>query len=239
MRIKKWMCFILSCIIMVTFVGQSCEVGAAKDVTSVLRKDKGINSLSANAQAASKWEKAENAYRKFLKKYQSSYVVPDDWGQESNKENYKYCSEYTIQDMNGDGVPELLTVHDTNLQQGDIYIFTYEKGKVKKVKNGKVSITSSASGGWYDTYFCKKGHLHVDRAGGIAGPLYRTYRLTSKGKLVKYLQYEEDRIENKKTYKMNGKKITAKKYEKYIKKCGTKRTSIGWEDNHSPDTFGR
>lgn len=196
-------------------------------------------SVSANVQAADKWKKAENAYIKFLKKYQSSYVVPDDWGQEANKENYKYCSEYAIQDMNGDGIPELLTVHDTNLKQGDIYIFTYNRGKVQKVKNGKVSITSSASGGWYDTYFCQKGHLHVDRAGGLVGPLYRTYRLTSKGKLVEYLQYEENWLENKTTYKMNGKKITAKKYEKYMKKCGTKRKSIDWEDNHSPDSFGR
>lgn len=59
-------------------------------------------SISVNVQAAGKWEKAENAYMKFLKKYQSTYVIPDDWGKEDNTENYKYCSSYSIKDMNND-----------------------------------------------------------------------------------------------------------------------------------------
>lgn len=172
-----------------------------------------ILSMPVNAQAAGKWEKAENAYKKFLKKYQSTYVVPNEWGAEDNTENYKYCSSYAIKDMNNDGVPELLTSHVTNLKKGDLYIFTYKNGKVQKVKNGKISVTSSASGGWYNTYFCKKMHLHVERAGGLAGPLYRVYRLTAKGKLVKYLQWEDNSVVNKETFKKNGKEITKEEYE--------------------------
>lgn len=189
--------------------------------------------MSNNVQAADKWDKAEKAYRSFLKKYQSSYVVPDNFGEEGNTESYKYCSSYTIKDMNGDGVPELLTIHNTNLKNGDIYIFTYKNGKVQKVKNGKVSIASSASGGWYQTYFCKKNHLHVERDGGFPGALYRVYRLSSKGKLVKYLQWEYNIIENKETFKKNGKKIIAGDFNKLYKKCRDreKQKGIAWKDN--------
>lgn len=184
-----------------------------------------------NAQATSKRDKAEKAYKNFLKKYQSTYVVPDDWGADSNTENYKYCSSYAIKDMNHDGIPELLTSHDTNLKQGDLYIFTYKNGKIQKVKNGEISVTCSASGGWHNTYFCKNMHLHVERAGGLAGPHYRVYRLTSKGKLIKYLEWEDNWIENKETFKKNDKKITAKEYEKLYKQCGTKQESVKWKDN--------
>lgn len=194
-----------------------------------------ILSTSVNVQAAEKWDKAEKAYMKFLKKYQSTYVMPDDWGKEDNTENYKYCSTYSIKDMNNDGVPELLTNHDTNWKQGDIYIFTYKDGKVKKVKNGRISVTCSASGGWYNTYFCKERHLHVERAGGLIGPLYRVYRLTSKGKLVKYLQWEENNVENKETFKKNGKIITKKEYERLYRKCGTKQETVDWKNNSAAE----
>lgn len=192
-----------------------------------------LSTMSVNVRAADKWDKAEKAYKNFLKKYQSTYVVPDagDWDAESNTENYKYCSSYALVDMNNDGIPELLTNHDIHYNRGDIYIFTYKNGKVQKVKSGKISVTCSASGGWYKTYLCEKMHLHVDHIGGLVGPHNRVYRLTNKGKLVKYLEWEDNQVENKERFKKNGKKITAKQYEKLLKKCGTKQKSIDWKNN--------
>lgn len=47
-RIKKWICVMLSCAIMVVLAGQPCEISAAKDVTSVMKKDKGIQWMAEN-----------------------------------------------------------------------------------------------------------------------------------------------------------------------------------------------
>lgn len=190
-----------------------------------------VLSIPNAVQAASKQSRAKDAYKTFLKKYESNYIVPEFFGATDNKENYKYCSYYAIKDLNKDKIPELLTIHDTNYKQGDIHIFTYKDGKVEKVKNGKVSITNSASEGWFHCYFCRNMHLHVERDGGFEAPHYRVYRLSDKGKLVKYLELKTQEMKNKTIYKKNGKNVSAKIFSNAYKQCGEKQEDVDWKEN--------
>lgn len=174
---------------------------------------------ACTTQAASyKWKKACKAYQKFLKYNVSKFVSPDYAGSGiSNKESYKKTSQFAVLDMDKNGVPELISWHPVTYKTDTIYVYTYKNGKVKKVKNPAISICSQAWG-WYNVSFCKKGHIHTKWNGGWMGENETVYILKS-GKIRAYAKYEKDDLMNTISYKLNGKKVSSTKYNKYVKKC--------------------
>ena len=147
---------------------------------------------ATNVNAASKRAKALTAYQKKLKKLDSSA--------------YKFALVY----LDKDSVPELLiTPYDgAHAFAGKAYIYT--RGKLKQLKyagsdygrfiySEKKSVVSNSA--W------------VNRYGAIA----TFYYFTSKGKGIKLKKFEEVNSP-KYLYKINGKKVSKKKYNSEYKK---------------------
>lgn len=185
---------------------------------------------NTDTQAASKkWEKACKAYKTFLAKNESKFKVIEGDFETKNKENYKKTKAFMIVDLDRNGIPELVTCHEKGYKAGYLYFFEYKKGKVQKVKDKKgnavsVDITCTAQG-YYSIYKCKKGHLHANWYGGWYGFNNTTYRM-SKGKLQTYLNYTQDDIQGFTSITEKGKKISKKKYNSIIAKCGSKQTCL-------------
>lgn len=145
--------------------------------------------LPLNAQAASsaKWPKACKAYKSFLAKNESKFTARVGDFATKNKEGYKKTSYFNIADLDGNGVPELVTYHELGYKQADMYVFTYKSGKVTRVKNAggkgaQISATNSA-GGSYNIYICKKGHLHRSYYNGFLGLSEDTVYSMKSGRL--------------------------------------------------------
>lgn len=187
--------------------------------------------------AASKVETTKKAalkaYQKFLKKYESHYVPEEGAWDDQNTENEKYCSSFAVLDMNGDRIPELVTVHWNGYKDSEDHIYTYANGKIKEVMKGGIEVVNSAGGTIY-SYFCDQKHLHVQYYNGWMDIEEDTaYRLSKKNKLSQYLY--SSCISNSNgskncEYMENGKKISSKTYEKLSKKCGKEDFSY-WKDN--------
>ena len=182
-----------------------------------------------NTAAETRKEKALAAYQNFLGKYESSFTVLEGDFEKQNKEDYKYCSEFIIKDMNGDKVPELVTLHPVGYKNAEVYIYTYKKGKVSRVNKKAISCTC-ISGGTAYVYFCSKKHLHNHYLYGLMGESDTAYALKSNGKLSKYLEYQESYITNKISCKKNEKNISVKKYNSLARKCVEQQTI--WKENN-------
>lgn len=182
-----------------------------------------------NTVAETRKETALVAYQNFLEKYESSFTVLEGDFEKQNKESYKYCSEFIIKDMNGDKMPELITLHPVGYKKAEVYIYTYKKGKVSRLNRKAISCTC-ISGGTAYIYFCSKKHLHNHYFYGLIGENDTAYVLKSNGKLSKYLEYEESYITNKISCKKNEKNISVKKYNSLVGKCVEQQTV--WEENN-------
>ena len=191
-----------------------------------------LASLPCNVSAKTKREKALEAYQKFLGKYESSYTIRDFDYENENKENYNSCSAFMLKDMNGDKVPELVTLHPIRYKDYKVYIYTYKKGKVCQLNKKAISCTSVSGGSAY-VYFCSRNHLHNHYLYGLFEEDDTAYKLNTKGKLSKYLDYQESFITNKIVCKKNGKKISQKKYNSLIKKC--KAQDDAWRTNNQTE----
>lgn len=190
--------------------------------------------LGMSAQASSlKWKKASKVYKNFLAKNVSRFEPREGDFWTKNKESYKKTSSFLLADLDKNGVPELLTWHANAYKQYYIYIYTFKNNKMVKVKDEErkdvvLPITSQAAG-WYEVYVCSKGHLHTDWSGGWLGTHDTVYTMRS-GRLKVYLDGNDEQLINRKTYKLNGKRITQKKYNSLIGKCG-KKNKMYFQDN--------
>lgn len=175
------------------------------------------------AQAkTSKKKKAMKAYTKFLSKNESKFTAVEGDTATKNSENYKKCSRFMLLDLNKDGIAELITYHDIAYKTGNLYVYTYKKGKVKLLKDkyknyAKVQLNSSG-GGAYNVFACSNGHLHVHWTGGYLGYSKVAYTM-KKGKFKEYLYLDVSSRSNGKVCRINGKNVKAKKVKKKFKSC--------------------
>lgn len=194
-----------------------------------------ITVFPVNAQAASaKWKKACKAYNSWLAKNSSKFKAREFDFSTKNTESYKKADRFMLVDLDKNGVPELIVTHPIAWKDDVIYVYTYKSGKVVQVKDmdgrvgelAAVSISCQASGR-YEVYKCEKKHLHVIWNGGNDGTDETVYTV-SKGKLKQYARANEVDIfgnhnSEMYSYTLNGKKVTAKKYKAFVKKCGKDR----------------
>ena len=147
---------------------------------------------ATNVNAASKRTKALTAYQKKLKKLDSKI--------------YKFALVY----LDKDSIPELVITskESTHAIYGEIY--TYNNGKLKNLKyagsdfgqfiySPKKSVVSNSA--WINGY----------------GAVSTFYRFNKKGKGTKLKKFEEAYLP-KTLYKINGKKVSKKKFNSEYKK---------------------
>lgn len=178
-----------------------------------------VGSTSADAAkvkgAASKNKKAHILYEKKIKSINKKWnKFFSEWGEAG----VNYFAYY---DINGDGIDECLINHvgyderknAMTLSGGtDVAIYTYYKGKVRKI------IYSCTGGGnWGGICFYKncKYIIWIDRRGGDY--TYHTFYKISNGKLTKTGKsccFETNYNTRKTVYKVNGKVVSNKKYTK-------------------------
>lgn len=147
---------------------------------------------ATNVNAASKRTKALTAYQKKLKKLDSSA--------------YKFALVY----LDKDSVPELLiTPSDSaHIATGEVYMYT--GGKLKQLKY---------AGSDYGRFIYSRKESVVSNCAWINryGAIATFYYFTPKGKGIKLKKFEEVNSP-KYLYKINGKKVSKKKYNSEYKK---------------------
>lgn len=121
----------------------------------------------------------------------------------SDEEEYPY-SEYTLFDINNDGIKEMLFTYMCGVRAG-YKIYTYSNGKVKHMK--------SIEGGCGVTWSKSKKRICVTTSSGAAYTTYTVYTMKNTS-LKKGVQYKE---KGSKYYK-NDKKISEKSFNKAVKK---------------------
>lgn len=184
--------------------------------------------MSTTALAASNKSKALKAYKNYLTKNESHYWVRDgDWSSR-NSESYKKTSMFLLVDLDKDGISELVAYHPVGCRNGKIYVYTYKSGKVKLAAVGsKPYLTGSAkyeisapyyTGTWMEGYSCKKKHFHL-RLGTGAGYIECVFTMKN-GKIKSYAEHSW--AMNVNTYWVNGKKVSAAKYNSSTKSCTRK-----------------
>lgn len=150
------------------------------------------------SEAASKAGKARKAYREYL----SSIMKSEDFKEYAGL-GFGSIS-FAVMDISGDKIPELIVKESYTTPEG-YWVYTYRKGKVKKLKS-----MNYYSGGDIDAVYPQK---HIIKAyegdDWDSDTLY--YKVTeSKMKAVA-------RTKNGKYY-VNGKKVTKTGYQSYISK---------------------
>lgn len=175
----------------------------------VVQTTQGI-SVQAAKNNKSKNAKVKKAYKKYL-----SNTVP----YEKNK------GKFALLDLNKDGVSEFIYTPD-----GDGYhvdIAAYVNGKAKSIGSGFSGIQK-----YYPNkhiYYSQTTHTGVDE--------YTYYKFTGKKLKVLAEKYGEINETGKSLkpyrYKVNGKKVSAKKYNAYVKKLlsGANNTKLKWHKN--------
>ena len=194
----------------------------------------GILIMPFNTCAISKKQKALDAYANFLRKYESTFEVEENDWDKSNTENYKYSKYFAVCDIDANGVPELLTQHQNGFKMWDLYVYTYQNGKVKQISKQPIGISFNAMGGPLEMSVCKKNHLHVIHSTGYS-KWDRAYKVNKKGTVKLYLECDkswwngEDNVMI--TCKENNKIIASLRYNKIRKKCGNEKV-ISWIENN-------
>lgn len=185
-------------------------------------------------QAASpKWKKACKAYNKYLKKNESAYT-PEYEGNwyTANTEKSSTISQFLIADLDKNGVPELIAAHMNGMKDQTIYVFTYKKGKVVKVKDKKkktvkIDARSYTGFGGNSVGICNKNHMHVDESWG-SGHHTIIYKM-KKDKLTCYAEWEWNNIERRTITKINEKDVPESVYNAktncQVKNCWVDNTS--------------
>ena len=148
---------------------------------------------ATNVNAASKRTKALTAYQKKLKKLDSGA--------------YKFALVY----LDNDSIPKLLVTPYTSVHvaAGEVYIYT--GGKLKQLKY---------AGSDFGRFVYSKKKSVVSNCAWINGygSVATFYRFNKKGKGIKLKKFEEANLPTKTVYKINGKKVSKKKYNSEYKK---------------------
>lgn len=187
----------------------------------------GEGELASASTAKAKRRKACKAYSSWLAERESKFKGHGD-ASKRNKESYEKTDSFMLIDLDKNGVPELIACHPMGSRWDDIYVYTYANGKVVQVKaesgeigqSAAISANNSANGG-HEIYKCKKNHLHISSAGGwwSSDKIYRM----KQGKLYLCAECAEDQGPdwnlNIKRFQVNGKKVKAKKWKSFTKKC--------------------
>mgnify|MGYP004534710897 CR=1 FL=1 len=151
---------------------------------------------AANVNAASKRTKALTAYQKKLTSLDSRY------------------NKFALIYLNKDSIPELLITPDFSVHAVAGEVYTYTGGKLKQLKY---------AGSDYGRLIYSKKKSVVSNSAWINGygAVSTFYRFNKKGKGTKLKTFEEASLP-KTLYKINGKKVSKKKfnseYKKMIKK---------------------
>lgn len=151
---------------------------------------------AANVNAASKRTKALTAYQKKLTSLDSRY------------------NKFALIYLNKDSIPELLITPDFSVHAVAGEVYTYTGGKLKQLKY---------AGSDYGRLIYSKKKSVVSNSAWINGygAISTFYRFNKKGKGTKLKTFEEASLP-KTLYKINGKKVSKKKfnseYKKMIKK---------------------
>ena len=151
---------------------------------------------AANVNAASKRTKALTAYQKKLTRLDSRY------------------NKFALIYLNKDSIPELLITPDFSVHAVAGEVYTYTGGKLKQLKY---------AGSDYGRLIYSKKKSVVSNSAWINGygAVSTFYRFNKKGKGTKLKTFEEASLP-KTLYKINGKKVSKKKfnseYKKMIKK---------------------
>ena len=156
---------------------------------------------STNVNAASKRTNALVAYQKKLKKLDSGI--------------YKFALVY----LDNDSIPELVITPDfgAHVTIGEVYMYT--GGKLKQLKY---------AGSDYGRLIYSKRKSVVSNSGWINGygAVSTFYRFNKKGKRIKLKKFDEANLP-KTVYRINGKKVSKKKfnseYKKMVKKYPLKQ----------------
>lgn len=151
---------------------------------------------AANVNAASKRTKALTAYQKKLTSLDSRY------------------NKFALIYLDKDSIPELLITPDFSVHAVAGEVYTYTGGKLKQLKY---------AGSDYGRLIYSKKKSVVSNSAWINGygAISTFYRFNKKGKGTKLKTFEEASLP-KTLYKINGKKVSKKKfnseYKKMIKK---------------------
>ena len=151
---------------------------------------------AANVNAASKRTKALTAYQKKLTRLDSRY------------------NKFALIYLDKDSIPELLITPDFSVHAVAGEVYTYTGGKLKQLKY---------AGSDYGRLIYSKKKSVVSNSAWINGygAVSTFYRFNKKGKGTKLKTFEEASLP-KTLYKINGKKVSKKKfnseYKKMIKK---------------------
>lgn len=147
---------------------------------------------AANVNAASKRTKALTAYQKKLTRLDSRY------------------NKFALIYLNKDSIPELLITPDFSVHAVAGEVYTYTGGKLKQLKY---------AGSDYGRLIYSKKKSVVSNSAWINGygAISTFYRFNKKGKGTKLKKFEEAYLP-KTLYKINGKKVSKKKFNSEYKK---------------------
>lgn len=147
---------------------------------------------AANVNAASKRTKALTAYQKKLTRLDSRY------------------NKFALIYLNKDSIPELLITSDFSVHAVAGEVYTYTGGKLKQLKY---------AGSDYGRLIYSKKKSVVSNSAWINGygAISTFYRFNKKGKGTKLKRFEEAYLP-KTLYKINGKKVSKKKFNSEYKK---------------------
>ena len=147
---------------------------------------------AANVNAASKRTKALTAYQKKLTSLDSRY------------------NKFALIYLNKDSIPELLITPDFSVHAVAGEVYTYTGGKLKQLKY---------AGSDYGRLIYSKKKSVVSNSAWINGygAISTFYRFNKKGKGTKLKTFEEASLP-KTLYKINGKKVSKKKFNSEYKK---------------------
>ena len=147
---------------------------------------------AANVNAASKRTKALKAYQKKLTSLDSRY------------------NKFALIYLNKDSIPELLITPDFSVHAVAGEVYTYTGGKLKQLKY---------AGSDYGRLIYSKKKSVVSNSAWINGygAVSTFYRFNKKGKRTKLKTFEEAYLP-KTLYKINGKKVSKKKFNSEYKK---------------------
>lgn len=183
---------------------------------------------SSSAMAASTRTKALKAYSKFLASHESTFLkrMPTyGYFRQVNNENRESADSFLTVDLDKNGIPELVTYHVLGYKNSTFNVYTYKKGKIKRLKEILAPTYTAPTSWWGITvYACSKKHLHLSLMNGVGRDDYVYY--ISNGKLSKYAENDDHWYINENIYKVKGRKTTAAKYNKAVKGCVQKKSLV-------------
>lgn len=126
----------------------------------------------ASAQEETLKEKALREYREILKaapaiegEHEELFDVSFDC--EQNRELFgDHYELFALNDINQDGIPELIALSMVNFRWTQIYVYTYANGQAVLLKDQSYPEAqctfdqNSTANGAYIIYFCEKNHIH-------------------------------------------------------------------------------